>query len=105
MEPHVASKFMAFDDYKPDFPTTAAALQPAGSDHRVAPYDTYENINTTHASLLALTKSGEGQSPNHNVKVTEARIKVTGTLVKVGAVALGMAALAGIAVVAYRKFA
>ena len=105
MEPHVASKFMAFDDYKPDFPSTAAALQPAGSDHRVAPYGTYENNNTTHASLLALTDSGEVQSPNHEVKVTDARVKVNGALVKVGAVALGVAALAGIAAWAYRKFA
>jgi len=99
MEPHVASKFMAFDDYKPDFASTAAALQPAGSDHRVASYDTYENNNTTHASLLALTESDKGQSPNHEIKVTDARVKVTGTLVKVGAVALGV-----IAVVAYKKF-
>jgi len=106
MEPQVASKFMAFDDYKPDFPSTAATLHPTGSiknDHRVAAYGTYEHNTPRRATLLTLTESGESQSPDDDVKVTDDRFKFTGTLVKVGAVALGVAALAGIAALAYRK--
>ena len=102
----MASKFMAFDDYKPDFPSSAVTLHPGcnvNSHQNVASYDTDEHHTSRHASLLALTDSEEGQYLNYDVKATDARGKVLGNVVKVGAVALGVAALAGIAALAYRK--
>jgi len=109
MEPKVASKFMAFDDYKPNFPSSSKALNPARNAtiaNGVASNDLDKKFTSRHAPMLALTGSDEGQSgsPDHDVKVTGVKGKVTGRLAKVGAVALGIAALAGVAL-AYRKFA